>query len=82
MLDNSAQRIMGSSNGITHVHEAALGQFLAVLVLLFGKVQVLHGLVGQPGIVERRAISSGTVVRGLSCVVWVPGTSGLSTSAE
>ena len=55
MLDNSAQRIMGSSNGITHVHEAALGQLFAVLVLLFCKVQVIHRLCIQPGVIERRA---------------------------
>ena len=46
---------MRNGDGIAHVNQAALGQFLAVLVLLFGKVQVLHGLVGQPGIVKRRA---------------------------
>ena len=55
MLDNSAQRIMGSSNGITHVDKAALGQLFAVLVLLFCKVQVIHGLCIQPGIIKRRA---------------------------
>ena len=55
MLDNSAQRIMGSSNGITHVDKAALGQLFAVLVLLFCKVQVIHGLFVQPGVIERRA---------------------------
>ena len=46
---------MGGGNGIAHVDKAALGQLFAVLVLLFCKVQVLHNLVGQPGIVERRA---------------------------
>ena len=55
MLDNSAQRIMGSSNGITHVHEAALGQFFAVTVLILSKVQVIHRLCIQPGVIERRA---------------------------
>ena len=55
MLDNSAQRIMGGGNGIAHVHKATLGHLLAVAVFVLGKVQVLHGLVGQPGIVERRA---------------------------
>lgn len=53
--DNSAQRIMGSGNGIAHVDKAALGHLLTVAVFVLGKVQVLHGLVGQAGIIKRRA---------------------------
>ena len=55
LLDNSAQRIMGSGNGIAHVDKAALGQLFAVLVLLFCKVQVIHRLCIQPGVIKRRA---------------------------
>lgn len=46
---------MGGGNGIAHVDKAALGQLFAVLVLLFCKVQVIHGLCIQPGVIERRA---------------------------
>ena len=55
LLDNGAtQCIMGGGNGIAHVDKAALGQLFAVLVLLFCKVQVIHGLCIQPGIIKRR----------------------------
>ena len=46
---------MGGGNGIAHVDKAALGQLFAVLVLLFCKVQVIHRLCIQPGVIERRA---------------------------
>lgn len=56
LCDNSAQRIMGGGDGIAHVDKAAFGHLLAVPVFVLGKVQVLHGLVGQAGIVKRRAL--------------------------
>ena len=57
MLDNgTAQRIMGGGDGIAHVHKAAFGHLLAVAVFVLGKVQVLHGLVSQAGIIKRRAL--------------------------
>ena len=46
---------MGSGNGIAHVDKAALGHLLAVAVFVLRKMQVFHGLVGQAGIIERRA---------------------------
>ena len=46
---------MGGGNGIAHVDKAALGQLFAVLVLLFCKVQVIHGLLVQPRVIERWA---------------------------
>ena len=46
---------MGGGNGIAHVDKAALGHLFAVAVFVLGKVQVLHGLVSQAGIIKRRA---------------------------
>ena len=36
-------------------HESSLGQFFAVTVLILSKVQVIHRLCIQPGVIERRA---------------------------
>ena len=63
---------MGGGNGIAHVHKATLGHLLAVAVFVLGKVQVLHGLAGQAGIIKRRAHrirhgGQGLVLHGTSC---------------
>ena len=63
---------MGGGNGIAHVDKAALGHLLAVAVFVLRKMQVFHGLVGQAGIIERRALvlpdkGQGLVLHGTSC---------------
>ena len=70
LCDNgAAQLIVGQRNVIAHVNKALFGQFFAVKIPAFCKMQGRHGLLRQVGIIKLRAFvlldeGHGLVLRG------------------
>ena len=69
LCDNSAQLIVCQCNVVTHVNKTLFGQFLAVKISVFCKMQGRHGLFRQAGIIKLRALvlpneSQGLLLRG------------------